>query len=714
MPIPKLKAANTLDAMKTEEGNDSLDAIIRQTIGKGPLLSFSKAGDSSVQFMQLLHALEQQEISRTRLASTSSKLEPSLNSTLFGKPETHSYLQDHNQSWSLLSPLKVQMQKCNKCSQEFCSPINYRRHIRVHHRIKKLAKDSTKSRELLGAFWDKLSVDDAKEAVSFKNVVLEEVPGSSILKALSALIQKSGFLSLPQPYLKAGSDLLDIVQGKPSRFPISSEELFTVLDNASEKTFLSGPAISMQRYIFDGEAGKIGLETKNLVACTSFLLEQKLVNSWLADKDAEALRFQKLLVEEEDAAQKRQVDLLERKRQKKLRQKEQKGKEQKHGEKAVVNECIEEVVGAILPAETFSPVACDIDIDTRDTLNHVPLSMVVHSNPGGNLDSECQATFDCRYVDTGNSSNVERHIVEGVGRRRRWQVSPKAQWVASTGFHATQSSQESKLGVGQNRGNHRNSRTASTSYKVWSRKAKPEFSEARVQKETLNEPGQTNECEVLIGSISVALGNRSQDGHNDLSEACDTCLVEHHMPKKGAQDKPNKPDLIQSGAGRSKVKLWRPVSRNGTKGQTPVLNKNGKSEGSAIAENGLRETPNSENCPTPYSFDGNCDGTGFSSHAVKAFLAQRWKEAIATDHVTLVLTPDPEPTDFAEIENYNRETTFQSLKFHRRSILGDAENRLLNVQIAGSTAAGAAKTKFRTKSEKGMKIKYIPKQRAPT
>lgn len=33
----------------------------------------------------------------------------------------------------------------------------------------------------------------------------------------------------------------------------------------------------MQRYIFDGEAGKVGLESKNLVACTSFLVEQKLV-----------------------------------------------------------------------------------------------------------------------------------------------------------------------------------------------------------------------------------------------------------------------------------------------------------------------------------------------------------------------------------------------------------------------------------------------------
>ena len=99
----------------------------------------------------------------------------------------------------------------------------------------------------------------------------------------------------------------------------------------------------MQKYIFDGEIGKNMLEAKNVVACTSFLLEQKLVilslkvstlprvgsakclirglclhviylcilnvkiKAWLADKDAEALRCQNLLVEEEEAAQRRCV-----------------------------------------------------------------------------------------------------------------------------------------------------------------------------------------------------------------------------------------------------------------------------------------------------------------------------------------------------------------------------------------------------------------------
>lgn len=70
----------------------------------------------------------------------------------------------------------------------------------------------------------------------------------------------------------------DIIQARPSRIPISSQELFSILDDASERTFLcAGAAESVQKYVFDGEAGKIGLEMKNVVACTSFLVEQKLV-----------------------------------------------------------------------------------------------------------------------------------------------------------------------------------------------------------------------------------------------------------------------------------------------------------------------------------------------------------------------------------------------------------------------------------------------------
>ncbi|XP_062120376.1 uncharacterized protein LOC133834705 isoform X2 [Humulus lupulus] len=676
MPIAKLKAANIPDVMKPEEGNDSLDAIIKQAIGKESFLNFSRAGDSSAQFIQLLHALEQQ--------GSSSRMESLSTPTIFGKHEAHSYLSDHRQSWSLVSPTKMQMQKCDKCSREFCSLINYRRHIRVHHRLKKLDKDSAKSRDMLGAFWDKLPLEDAMEVVSFKNV--EEAPGSSIIKALSSHVRKSVFSSPPHPYLKAGSELLDIVQGRPSRFPISSQELFNVLDIASEKTFLSGPAISMQRYVFDGEAGKIGLETKNLVACTSFLLEQKLVKAWLAEKDAEALRFQKLLVEEEEAAQKRQAELLERKKQKKLRQKEQKAKERRHGEKADNDESIDQVLEAMAQVEASSLVECDNSRDNLDLPNHIPLSIVDHFNSDGNLDSDFLIGSDCGHIDLGSNSCVERRIVQGSGRWKRWQMSPKSR------FHAAQSSQSSKLGVQQNRGTHKDSRTGVTGHKVWSRKSKPETNvdalKAGVKKEELNELDQIKYSEVLIGSISVTLGNCSEEGNN-LSEACDTCLTEHQLPKNSVQVKPNKSNPVRSGTSRSTVKHWRPVSQNGTKVPNSVEDRDREIEAEANAN------ANAEKGHTESLSSGNSE---FSSHAAQVFLAQRWKEAIAADHVKLVITSDFFPPD----ENDTQETASRTFKLHRRCVLGDAKNQLVNVDILGSSTAKA-------------KIKDISKQRtSPT
>lgn len=38
--------------------------------------------------------------------------------------------------WPLL-PVNVPMQKCEKCNGEYYSPINFRRHMRIHHRLKK-------------------------------------------------------------------------------------------------------------------------------------------------------------------------------------------------------------------------------------------------------------------------------------------------------------------------------------------------------------------------------------------------------------------------------------------------------------------------------------------------------------------------------------------------------------------------------------------------
>lgn len=698
MSVAKLKASNSPELMKLEERNDPVDTIIRQAIGKEPLLSFSRAGDSPVQWIQLLHALDQQELP----------------------------------GWPF-SSLKVQMQKCDKCSQEFCSPINYRRHIRVHHRLRKLDKDSFKDRDLLGAFWDKLSLEEAEEVLSFKNVTLEGVPGSSIVKSLTTLVRKQGVLTLPQVYLRAGSALLDVIQARPSRFPISSQELFGILDDASEKTFLCGTVGLMQKYVFDGEAGKSGLETKNLVACTSFLVEQKLVKAWLADKDAEALRCQKLLVEEEEAAQKRKAELLEKKRKKKLRQKEHKAKEQKHGEKVDAKEGIGNTLETVpmLPAETSSlATACDSDMADPEMLpEQVPSS----SEPFQHANSEevglgSESGYSCECT----SQNVERRMVQGSGRRHvvvsRWQLPPKSQRGVSNGFLSGLNSQALKLGAMQKHGIHRDSRPAPVvnGNKIWSPKPKPEIDgevlKARVLEEAINQPDQIKNHEVLIGSICVTLGNCSQEGNN-LAKAREDCLAEHQVPKKtDIQEKPINPDSLQSGTSRSMIKLWRPVSRHGSKCPMPVQNGNVESEVDATAEKDNDQLPK-DGCLRSYAVNDN-NGAAKNSvkllaesvrpenfvHAAKAFLAQRWKEAIAADHVKLVLSSASELPGCPEIENDCEVVASQPSNFHKRSILGNADNRLVNAGAYESSTTRSVKDKYKTKPEKGVKKKYIPKQ----
>lgn len=60
MPVTKLLGTSTPDAMKVDEGTDSLDTFIKQAVGKEPLFSLSRTGDSPVQWIQFLHQLDQQ------------------------------------------------------------------------------------------------------------------------------------------------------------------------------------------------------------------------------------------------------------------------------------------------------------------------------------------------------------------------------------------------------------------------------------------------------------------------------------------------------------------------------------------------------------------------------------------------------------------------------------------------------------------------------
>lgn len=779
-----------------KEGHDSLDNFIRQAIGKDSFQSFSTASDYRRQWIQSFQTSDQQGTNKlhqgpkvdridgkewpleyyngvTSFASEINGVKESVHSlrgsgiSVKGTKSSSENMQSlkipeavvafaqaaakangepekYIHGWPLLSPTKVQMQKCDKCPREFCSPINYRRHIRVHRRSLNIDKDSPKNRDLLGAFWDKLSLDEAREIVSFKNVALEDVAGTSIVRELTSVILKPAFSSLPHVYVKAGVALLDIIQARPPRFPISSQEFFNILDDASEKTFLcAGTAVALQKFVFDGEAGKIGLEMKNLVACTSFLVEQKLIKAWITAKDAEALRCQKLLVEEEEAAQKRQAELLERKRLKKQRQKEQKAKEQIDGNKADFKQHLLDAGEGMQPAElssTYLPSASDSSfaetssnlvkpllepVQSLDTA--MDLNIVRHPGTGDAvLDTSCGNT------DPGKSQNVDlRDQLQQKDSQRKLTAArrlvPKHQRKTQKGFHSDQIPVLKSAAVLKH-GNYRDQRTAflANSHKVWTRKTKiegeEEGSNVRVLVELGDQTDQSKCSEVLIGSINVKLGDCSCPPQDEVSTSIhDLCAVDHQKPRWNFQEKPAEPDTAQNFDERSTVKQWRPVGRHEIGGPMMVQSNKGEARVDGVSgspddcvlphENGqvcsLNGDDSFSRCSDSAStgVDGATTGPQiFSNHAALAFLAQRWKEALAADHVKLFISSQTEPPGYHEIEAAALLRTDGNGAFANVGNQSDGTRRTV-------TTGGSTMPKFRANTEKGSRLKYIPKQR---
>ncbi|KAK4740702.1 hypothetical protein SAY87_024290 [Trapa incisa] len=672
------------DALGVKLGaNDSSSTFIKQGIRKEPLSSLPRSTESPVQWIQLLHAFDNQDLP----------------------------------GWPLLSPVKIQMQKCDKCNKEFFSPINYRRHTRVQHRLKKLDKDSLKSRDVLRVFWDKLSADEAKELVALKNVAMEDIPGATIIKALASMIRKSSFPPLPHFCINSGSALLEIVQAKPSRFPMPSQEFFSILDDASEKTFLSGSAISMQKYLFDGEVGKIGLDTKNLVAFVSFLLEQKLVEAWLADKDAEALRCQKLLVEEEEAAQKRQAELLERKRRKKLRQKEQKAKEMRN-EDAVIRDQFDSMEAE--PPLLILPSVAESDLDGPNLAEPLEISVCEKAQLPISEEADLKARSEIGFVENGSitSKNIKPQIYQ-PSNVLNWHEPPRPHTM-SNGFYQVKNFSTSKPELNPKHG-RRDLKVAHTvnNKKVWSRKMKPERDgenlKFRVQ-EAFMQVGQAKENELMIGSIAVNLGSYGTNEKSDYHEfPMDNCELKCQSLKmvNNAKERNSESDSIHGVANQSTVLAQRLCQEVN---DSSPLGKEWEVDSSALEDNNcsLHEesclTSSVDDCDAEFecsSLPPEVETPGsllFSSEAARTFLSLRWKQAIASDHVKLVLSPELDNP--ALVSGDCPEISGSSIG----GIPGYAENRMVNVPLWSEIA----KPELKMKPEKGLKKIYVPKRLSKT
>ncbi|CAI6008463.1 unnamed protein product, partial [Closterium sp. NIES-65] len=237
---------------------------------------------------------------------------------------------------------------CDKCSLRFFSPLNHRRHIRVHRKMLRTDKvDLRGIRGDLALFLNKLGMPAVLDHISLQALSVE---GIQLVDRLSSLVDNHRFpfvspIAPPlPPYLKLGPDLVAVVLNKQL---LSEEDLFAMLDAASESTFLhGGTSPAVHRFVFQptatpssssgggggggvggaggGSSGRIRvmrLHDKDLVAALAFLLEQKLVDAYMAAREAAALKQQHLLVEEEAAAMHKRALLRQRRRKKRQRQK---------------------------------------------------------------------------------------------------------------------------------------------------------------------------------------------------------------------------------------------------------------------------------------------------------------------------------------------------------------------------------------------------------
>uniref|UniRef100_A0A2P2J649 Uncharacterized protein n=2 Tax=Rhizophora mucronata TaxID=61149 RepID=A0A2P2J649_RHIMU len=399
----------------------------------------------------------------------------------------------------------------------------------------------------------------------------------------------------------------------------------------------------------------------------------------------------------------RQAELLERKRQKKLRQKEQKAKEQRQEEKDAKGH-IDDTPEDVTPAEQSLLLSSDSDSHSPETLLDDALFSTEPFQPAitdGDLDLEVQTAPENGYGDLSNENNFEWQAIEGNSHRHIAVAQYHGPRISRqnhlpNGFHASQNAHVPKLSVVQRHGSHKDAKPHGNG--KWSRKQKLEVNgdslRTRVQKEVMNQPDKIKKNEVLIGSILVTLGNCS-------------CFREHHMP-----DERHKQDDIHCGTNRSTVKLWRPVSRSGKESNVDVIA--GKGDGHNLSSDSYvrngeigSSSPLKEESLQPGSLN-------FSSQAAKAFLAKRWKEVIATDHVTLVLSPNLESPAQSESESICPVADAHSSDAKKRNISGNPPNQLANGWVVHGATAGSAKSKPRTKPEKGVKLKYIPKQRVTT
>ncbi|KAL0304281.1 UNVERIFIED_CONTAM: hypothetical protein Sradi_6296200 [Sesamum radiatum] len=397
----------------------------------------------------------------------------------------------------------------------------------------------------------------------------------------------------------------------------------------------------------------------------------------------------------------RQAVLLERKKQKKLRQKEQKVKEQFYGSNENLNVDVEAVDGPTSTEASGPSSPSDCNSNSPDVPINLDASLESMQPQSKEPEDEIEAhsNISSEHINLGDSQTIEPQMVGANGHRalvtNRWHVS-KSQRGSRYGFHVSPHLQTFKPETSHKTGPSKD-RSLLNGSKVWTKKLKVDSDGESLKPPSLQgENGhqiEENKCEVIIGSISVALKNSVADQQdNRPDEAQDVSSTEHGMlKKKNASEKLIKANSAQSGSSRG---VWRPVIHGEVRSVSPVERGNEDSAQSQSTDNDDFDNQKHYHVLPDENAQRGC--LPFSSIAAKEFLAQRWKEAISSDHVKLVLSAGPEPPGCSDVQQ-------DSSTISNVPELHECSNNQFGRNVQG---------KFSKKQEKSLKVKYRPKQKA--
>ncbi|RRT45161.1 hypothetical protein B296_00045575 [Ensete ventricosum] len=285
----------------------------------------------------------------------------------------------------------------------------------------------------------------------------------------------------------------------------------------------------------------------------------------------------------------------------------------------------------------------EVTCSSVETLNEMPACEFCQNTSKEPVCQEIQCGEATRPVELQLDWNMKQHYHPDnadqiVGQKIKTKASECQ--ITTTSGQVPMSAQNAPNGYDLGEVPSAKSLVSSTNgVKILTRKTVPDREDASERNTGPKARYSYNEREVLIGSISVPL----RKGYDDSKEA--SALVQKHFKKLV------KNDLCPSSAIRTTMELCRPVCHDIADSATEKI----ATKGNQFCSDAFNQISVEDIYLSSVAMDdGGTDkcwnsftdlgGAGlsmmgmFSSQIAKAFLAQRWKDSMIADHVTLTFT----------------------------------------------------------------------------